>query len=59
MTESCEHTLNCYSRFPEHIRVLQQLRLISVDSDDLATSVQNSAIAQPEVTHSACKNTAT
>lgn len=56
MMACCEHTLNCYSWFPEHIRVFQQLRLISVDSDDLATSVQNSAIAQPEVTHRACKH---
>lgn len=49
-----EHTLNCYGWFPEHIRVFQQLRLVSVHSNDLTASVQNSAVAQPEVTHSAC-----
>ncbi len=53
---ACEHTLNCYSWLPEHIGVFQQLRLISVDGDDLTASAQNSAVAQPEVTHSACKH---
>lgn len=50
-----EHTLNCYGWFPEHIGVFQQLRLVSVDGDDLTASAQNSAVAQPEVTHSTCK----
>lgn len=53
---ACEHTLNCYSWFPEHIWVFQQLLLIPVDSDDLTASVKNSAVAQPEVTHGACKH---
>ena len=55
MVAACKHTLDCYSWFPEHIRVFQQLRLISVDSDDLTAPVENSAIAQPEVTHSPCE----
>lgn len=55
MTAACKHTLNCYSWFPENIRVYQQLRLISVDSDDLTAPVENSAVSQPEVTHSACE----
>lgn len=50
-----EHTLNGDGWFPEHVRVFQQLRLISVDRDDLTASVKNSAVTQPEVTHGACK----
>lgn len=51
-----KHTLDCYSCFPEHIRVFQQLCLVSVDSNDLTASVEDSTIAQAEVTHSACKH---
>lgn len=54
MVADCKHTLNCYSGFPEHIRVFQQLCLVSVHSNDLAASAEDSAIAQPEVAHSAC-----
>lgn len=56
MTAGCKHTLNRNSWFPEHIRILQQLGFVSVDSDDLAASVQDSAVAQPEVTHGACEH---
>ena len=51
-----KQTLDCNSWFPEHVRVLQQLSFISVDGDDFAASVQNPAIAQTEVTHSACQH---
>lgn len=52
-----QHTLKCHCWFPKHVRVFQQLRLISVDCDDLTASVKNSAVAQPEVTHRTCKDT--
>lgn len=47
-------TLNSYCWFPKHVGVLQQLRLVSVDRDDLAASAQDSAVAQPKVTHRTC-----
>lgn len=55
LAAGCKYTLNCYSGFPEHVRVLQQLWFVSVDSDDLTAPVENSAVAQSKVTHSACK----
>lgn len=51
-----KNTSNCCGWFPEHIGVFQQLRFVSVDGDDLTASVQNSAVAQPEVAHSTCKS---
>lgn len=52
-----KRTLNCYGGFPEHVGVFQQLRLVSVDGDDPAAPAEDSAVAQPEVTHSACRPT--
>lgn len=49
--DDVEHTLDGYSWFPEHIWVLQQLCLVSVDSDNLAPSVEDSTITQAEVAH--------
>lgn len=48
-------TLNSHCGLPEQVRILQELRLVSVDCDDFTASVQRPAVTQSEVTHRACK----
>lgn len=43
--QSSVPTLNGHSGLPKHVRVLQKLSLVSVDSNDPAAPVQHSAVA--------------